>query len=173
MNRGGYNQYSQVQIKTANKGKLIVMLYQGAIRFMKKALLLIEKKDMEGKGNCLIRAQDIILELLYALDQKMIDSGDELAFNLQRLYLYSYRRLVQANLHVDTQAIEEVIGLMTNSAVLLSDAIHGGSDLISVITSWIGLKIAQRKPTQKFPYGFYKAENLAALVVSVLILQTK
>ena len=114
MNRGGYHQYSQVQIKTANKGKLIVMLYQGAIRFMKKAILLIEKKDMEGKGNCLIRAQDIILELLYALDQKMIENGDELALNLQRLYLYAYRRLVQANLRVDVQAIEEVVDLMAN-----------------------------------------------------------
>ena len=114
MNRSGYKQYSQVQIKTANKGKLIIMLYQGAIRFMKKSLLLIEKKDMEGKGNSLIRAQDIILELLYAVDQKMIDSGNELALNLQRLYLYSYRRLVQANIHVDPKAIEEVVGLMAN-----------------------------------------------------------
>ena len=82
MNRSGYkqhNQYNQVQIKTANKGKLIVMLYQGAIRFMNRALLLIEKKDMEGKGNSLIRAQDIILELLYSLDQSLLDQGDELA----------------------------------------------------------------------------------------------
>ncbi|MBT4497018.1 MAG: flagellar export chaperone FliS [Gemmatimonadetes bacterium] len=114
MNRGGYKQYSQVQIQTANKGKLIVMLYQGAIRFMKKAQLLIDKNDMEGKGNCLIRAQDIILELLYALDQEMLEKGDDLALNLQRLYLYAYRRLVQANIHIDVQAIDEVIALMAN-----------------------------------------------------------
>jgi flagellar secretion chaperone FliS len=114
MNRGGYKQYSQVQIQTANKGKLIVMLYQGAIRFMKKAQLLIDKNDMEGKGNCLIRAQDIILELLYALDQEMLEKGDDLALNLQRLYLYAYRRLVQANIHIDVKAIDEVIALMAN-----------------------------------------------------------
>ena len=65
--------------------------------------------------------------------------------------------------------LKALIGLATNSAVLLSDAIHGGSDLISVATSWLGLKIAQQKPTQRFPYGFYKAENLASLVVSILI----
>lgn len=65
--------------------------------------------------------------------------------------------------------LKALIGLITKSTVLLSDAIHSGSDLISVATSWIGLKIAQRQPTQKFPYGFYKAENLATLVVSVLI----
>ena len=117
MNRGGYkqhNQYNQVQIKTANKGKLIVMLYQGAIRFMKRALMLLERKDMEGKGKALIRAQDIILELLYSLDQDLLDQGDELALNLQRLYLYSYRRLVHANVHLDTDTVNEVIKLMEN-----------------------------------------------------------
>ncbi len=114
MNNSNYKQYNQVQIKTANKGKLIVMLYQGAIKFMKKALLLMEKKDMEGKGNCLIRSQDIILELLYALDQEMLDSGNDLARNLQRLYLFSYRQLVQANVKMDPKPIEDVIGIMEN-----------------------------------------------------------
>jgi flagellar protein FliS len=115
MNKGGYRkQYSQVQIQTANKGKLIVMLYQGAIKFMKKALLAMDKKDMEGKGNALIKAQDIILELLYALDQEMLDNGNELALNLQRLYLYSYRRLVQANIHLDRDVIGEIVGIMSN-----------------------------------------------------------
>ena len=117
MNRGGYkqhSQYSQVQIKTANKGKLIVLLYQGAIRFMKRSLMLLKKNDLEGKGNALIRAQDIILELLYCLDQGLLDQSDELALNLQRLYLYAYRRLVYANVHMDTEAVEEVIKLMEN-----------------------------------------------------------
>ena len=135
MNRGGYkqhNQYNLVQIKTANKGKLIVMLYQGAIRFMNQALLLLEKKDMEGKGNALIRAQDVILELLYSLDQGLLDQGEELALNLQRLYLYSYRRLVHANVHMDTEAIEEVITLMQNllqawEQVILNDGSGGAN----------------------------------------------
>ena len=114
MNKGTYKQYNQVQIKTANRGKLIVMLYQGAIRFMKKAIMHLEQKDMEGKGNALIRAQDIILELTYALDQESLDRGDELALNLQRLYLYSYRRLVHANIRMEVEPIQEVIGLLEN-----------------------------------------------------------
>ena len=130
MNQGGYrqhNQYNQVQIKTANKGKLIVMLYQGAIRFMKRALILLEKKDMEGKGNALIRAQDIVLELLYSLDQGLLDQGDELALNLQRLYLYSYRRLVHANVHLDTDAVDEVIKLMENLLQAWEQVVDGDS----------------------------------------------
>ena len=114
MNRNAHMQYSQVQIKTANKGKLIILLYQGAIRFMKKALIQLEQKDMEGKGKSLIRAQDIVLELLYALDQTLLNEGNELAVNLQRLYLYSYRRLIHANTHLDSDAIDEVVELLNN-----------------------------------------------------------
>ena len=113
MQRGSQKRYSQVQIQTANRGKLIILLYQGAIRNMKKALMLMEKGDMEGKGNALIRAQDIILELLYALDQQMLDSGNELALNLQRLYLYAYRRLVVANVQMERGVVEEIIELMS------------------------------------------------------------
>ncbi len=80
----------------------------------KKMLEKLEKKDLEGKGNALIRAQDIILELLYSLDQGLLDQGDELAMNLQRLYLYSYRRLIHANLRMDAEAVDEVIKLMEN-----------------------------------------------------------
>ena len=109
MNGRAHRQYSQVQIKTANKGKLIVLLYQGAVRFLLKAAV-----QLEGKGNSLIRAQDIVLELMYALDQKLLDEGNELAQNLQRLYLYCYRRLVHANTHLDLGAIEEVIELLNN-----------------------------------------------------------
>lgn len=125
MNKGAYKQYNQVQIKTANRGKLIVMLYQGAIRFMKKAILHLEQKDMEGKGNALIRAQDIILELTYALDQQLLEKGDELAVNLQRLYLYSYRRLVHANMRMETEPIEEVIKLMENLLQAWEQVVQG------------------------------------------------
>ena len=81
---------------------------------MNKAILQLEKKDMEGKGNSLIRAQDIVLELLYSIDEGMLNEGNELAHNLQRLYLYGYRRLVHANLHMDPEAVREVIELLAN-----------------------------------------------------------
>lgn len=129
MNRyPAHRQYSQVQIKTANKGKLIVLLYQGAIRHMKKAKLQLADRDMEGKGNSLIRAQDIVLELLYALDQTLLDEGNELAVNLQRLYLYSYRRLIHANTHLDGDAIDEVVGLLNNLLEAWEKVAIGGGE---------------------------------------------
>lgn len=67
-------------------------------------------------------------------------------------------------------AAKVVIGLLSGSLVLISDAIHSASDLVSIITSWLGLKIARKKANERFPYGFYKAENLGALIISFLIL---
>lgn len=67
-------------------------------------------------------------------------------------------------------AAKAIIGVLSGSLVLISDAIHSASDLVSIITSWLGLKIAQKKASERFPYGFYKAENLGTLVISFLIL---
>jgi len=61
------------------------------------------------------------------------------------------------------------IGLASGSMALISDSIHSISDLFTIFTSWLGLKIAQRKPDKKFPYGYYKAENIGTLIISVII----
>jgi len=63
-----------------------------------------------------------------------------------------------------------IIGIMSGSIALLSDAVHSGADLIVLIVSWIGLKVSGRKPDKRFKYGYYKAESLAMLLVSVIIL---
>ncbi len=63
-----------------------------------------------------------------------------------------------------------IIGLLSGSLVLITDAIHSGSDILSIIASWFGLKIAQRKADQRFPYGYYKAENIGTLIISFLII---
>ncbi len=65
---------------------------------------------------------------------------------------------------------EALIGLLSGSLVLVSDAVHNASDSASGFTSWFSLRISQRKSDEKFPYGYYKAENLASLFISILIL---
>ena len=52
-----------------------------------------------------------------------------------------------------------IIGFLSGSIVLISDAVHSVSDILSIVTSWLGLKIAQKKPDERFAYGYYKAEN--------------
>lgn len=105
-----YGQYRQVQISTASPGKLILMLYQGAIKALKKSIELIDRKEFGEKGDQLIKAQDIIMELNLALDMKT----GEIAQSLNQLYLYVYRKLVVANLEIDKEAIQEVIDILEN-----------------------------------------------------------
>lgn len=63
-----------------------------------------------------------------------------------------------------------IVGFFSGSIVLLADAVHSAADSFSTFFAWFGLKIAQKKPTEKFPYGFYKVENITALIISGLIL---
>jgi len=86
-----------------------VLLYDGAIKFMKLAVREMEEKNYEAKSKHLIRTQDIINELNAVLD---MEAGGEVATNLRRLYLYMGRRLSEANVKNDPNIIQEVITLM-------------------------------------------------------------
>ncbi len=66
--------------------------------------------------------------------------------------------------------LKGLVGLATNTTVLVADALHSVVDLVAVSSVYFGLKLATRPPSQRFPYGYYKAESLAALFVSLVIL---
>jgi flagellar protein FliS len=105
----GIESYQRTAITTQSRGRLIVLLYDGAIKFMKLAIQEIEAGNWAAKGLYLSRAQDIIQELNGVLD---MERGGEVAQNLRRLYLYINQRLFQANAKKDPQIIREVIALM-------------------------------------------------------------
>lgn len=66
--------------------------------------------------------------------------------------------------------LKALIGYISGSIALLSDAFHSIGDAFAVLFVWVGFKISQREPTEKFPYGFYKVENIVSLIVSILII---
>jgi flagellar protein FliS len=105
----GIEAYQEMAIATQSRGRLIVLLYDGAIKFMRLAIKALEAGDMAAKGQYLSRAQDVICELNGVLD---MEGGGELAQNLRRLYYFMNRRLWQANAKRDPQMIREVITLM-------------------------------------------------------------
>ncbi|MFC1652985.1 flagellar export chaperone FliS [Planctomycetota bacterium] len=96
-------------LETQSKGRLIVLLYDGAIKFLKLAVRAIEKKDYEAKGKYLAKTQDIIWELNSVLN---MEAGGEIAKNLRSLYLYMNRQLNEANVKLDVDICEEVISLL-------------------------------------------------------------
>lgn len=102
--------YTQIDVETASQGKLIVMLFNGAIKRAEEAKRQLQKGRKEGVHNNLIRAQDIISELRGALNLK----AGPIATNLDRIYEYFQHLLVSANIQKDTKPIDECIELMTS-----------------------------------------------------------
>ncbi|WP_066637331.1 flagellar export chaperone FliS [Desulfolucanica intricata] len=102
-----YQQYRQNSVTSAPPGQLTLMLYNGALKFIKTAVISIEKKDISSANNAIIRAQDIILYL-----NETLNKNYEPAHNLSSLYDYIYRRLVEANIKKDTAVLEEAASLV-------------------------------------------------------------
>ena len=106
----GFSAYQQTAIETESKGRIIVKLYDGAIRFLGQALEAIKTGDFERKGNLILKARNIVLELSAALD---MEAGGEISTNLRSLYNFILHRLTIANIKCDKIAIGEVINLLT------------------------------------------------------------
>ena len=116
--KSGIQAYAQVSVESAvlsaSPHQLVVLLFDGALRAMKKAVILIEQGDIPGKGQALGKAINIISNGLQSgLNHEV---GGELATNLDSLYDYMTRRLLQANIHNDIDAINEVMELLNNIA---------------------------------------------------------
>jgi cation diffusion facilitator family transporter len=66
--------------------------------------------------------------------------------------------------------LKAVVGFLSGSVVLIADALESATDIVSGLAAFFGLRIAQKKPDEKFPYGYYKAENIASLFIGILII---
>ncbi|PUU88636.1 flagellar export chaperone FliS [Halanaerobium sp.] len=114
------DQYKQMQIKTASPGKLLLMLYQGAVKFMKLAKKNIKEGKIEESHKNIIKAQNIILELQSTLNK---EQGGQIAVQLESLYDYIYRELIQANLNKNTKHLDNVIPLVEELFVTYKEII--------------------------------------------------
>ena len=117
-NNTGVQAYQSVGLETAvlsaSPHQLIEMLFDGANSALVRARLFMQQGDTVAKGEAISKAINIIDNGLKAgLD---LEQGGEIATNLTSLYEYMTRRLLQANLRNDSQAIEEVEGLLSNIA---------------------------------------------------------
>jgi len=101
--------YKQTAVTTSDPGKLIVMLYDGAIRFLTLATDRLDKRDSFGANENLIKGKSIIAELMASLN---LEKGGEIASNLQRLYAYMFNQLVDANVGKDGGRVQHVIELL-------------------------------------------------------------
>lgn len=99
-----YNQYKENSIYTSTSEELTLMLYNGLIKFIMKAQSGIAEKDIEKASNSIIRALDIVAHFRNTLDMKY-----EVSQDLDALYEYMFRRLVEANVRKDQEILGEIL----------------------------------------------------------------
>lgn len=104
-----YKQYKKTSIESANKEKLLLLMYEGAIRFVKLAITAIDNKDIAGRGLNIGKAYAVVIELSSTLDHSV---GGEVAENLDSLYRFMTDKLTQANIRSDKQALEDVLKIL-------------------------------------------------------------
>ncbi|EPG76035.1 flagellar protein FliS [Leptospira fainei serovar Hurstbridge str. BUT 6] len=99
-------QYKSNEISTVSQGRLIVMLYEGAIRFLNVAMENNTPRKYDVVNNNILKAQDIVTELMLALN---LEDGGEVANNLLGIYVYVKKRLLEANMRKDSEIMKEII----------------------------------------------------------------
>ena len=106
-NRNG--QYQRAQIESASPARLIVLLYDGAIRFCTQALEAMTRRQIEAQNTNLVKAQRILVELMGSLKR---DVGGETTDNLFRIYTYMRDQLVEANFLDRQEQVQTVLRLL-------------------------------------------------------------
>ncbi len=114
-----YAAYANNSINTAPKEELTLMLYEGAIKFMNKAIIATEKGDREAANEANKRVQDIIREFQCTLNYDYPISKD---FNA--LYDYMYRKLVESNISSDLEGLNEVLDLLREFRDMWKEAMY-------------------------------------------------
>lgn len=108
MSAYAYDQYKNTSVGTASPGKLLLMLYDAAIRNLDKAQQAILDKDINTSHKLLVKTQDIIKEFMCTLNMDY-----EISKSLFSLYEYMYNQLVQANIKKDPELVAEVRGYLS------------------------------------------------------------
>ena len=101
--------YQKSSVQTATPEKVLLLLYEGAIRFLKEAMDAIDKKDLPRKGTLIVKALAIVHELQCSLNFN-VDS--ELCGELESLYLFVTDKLTEANINIDKAPIEDSIQIL-------------------------------------------------------------
>ena len=129
----GMSQRQVVPAWNREKGQLLLRLYDKAMHCMDEAVRLIDAGDVVGKSEQLIRAQDIVLQLSDALDKESVAPMTlSITSNLERLYLYIYRRLIHGNLSIDRGAVLEARRLMQTLYSAWTQAVADGPTSLEV-----------------------------------------
>lgn len=111
------NPYIKNSVETASPSKLLLMLYDGAIKFTKLSIQAMEEKNIQDAHNYNVRVQDIFEELMATLDFSY-----PISKQLYSLYEYMNHRLVEGNLRKDPAPLKEVLDFLTEYRAVWAEA---------------------------------------------------
>ena len=104
-----YQKYKTTSIQSASREKLLLMMYEGAIKFTKLAIQAAEDKKIADRGTNIGRAYDIVMELNNTLDHKV---GGDISKNLEQLYMFMTDQYTKANISGSPEPLREVLKLL-------------------------------------------------------------
>ena len=110
MNMRASQAYMQTNISTTDQGHLLLMLYDGALKFLQQAREKMLEKDYAAKGILISKVIDIVNELSSSLN---MERGGELAVNLSNLYFLCTARLLEANLKMSVERLDSVTQILS------------------------------------------------------------
>jgi flagellar protein FliS len=126
--KNAYQQYQNIQVTTVDKGRLLLMMYEGAIKFLKQSRAGLEANDLVKFCRFLSKSQAIIAELMNTLD---FEKGGQIARDLERLYDFMLFYLTEANLERDGEKVTKVIGLVETVYSAYKEIIEGEKQQVS------------------------------------------
>jgi flagellar secretion chaperone FliS len=127
--------YRKTHVMTANKETILLMMYSGAIRFVKRAITASEANQIEEKAQFVSKTQEIITELRSTLN---FDVGGDIAKQLDGLYAYLSRRLAEGSTENNVNHFKEVL-------TILSTLNEGWEQAIDTLRKERGQKLALDK----------------------------
>jgi flagellar protein FliS len=110
-----YESYRKTDVMTANRETILLMMYAGAIRFLKQAIEATDRGDIPEKGRLIGKTQEIVSELRSTLD---FEVGGDIAKNLDRLYLFVTQCLIQGSIEKTSGKLKDGLKIL----ITLNDA---------------------------------------------------
>jgi len=136
-------EYQANSVGTADQKQLIIMLYEGALRFIGEAERhMATFKTYDKANNSILRAQDILTELMVSLN---LEQGGEIGQNLFNLYAYCKTQMLEAN-------VEKKVELLRQPKKIITELLEAWKKIESAVP-----KVAPQKPAEY--KGGFKAEG--------------
>lgn len=120
--------YLTTQVETTTQGELLLMLYEAAIKFLKRAQKEIDRKDYAKKGIYISKAMAIIHELSESLNK---ERGGDITPRLGALYEFCTAQLIKANIRLDNKMIDEVIKILDGLRSAYAQIVPGGEGKVA------------------------------------------